>query len=84
MGLRESLERRLEEKGLEHHTIPGFMRSLAQALSFTPHASPQQVQKLMRSMGWNVAELDAHTLQLAMASLKADSPAGLDYTSYPW
>jgi hypothetical protein len=56
MEFRESLEQRLEEKGLERHIIPGFMRGLAQALSFTPHASPLQVQKLMCSMGWNIAD----------------------------
>ena len=56
MEFRECLEQRLEEKGLERHVIPGFMRGLAQALSFTPHASPLQVQKLMCSMGWNIAD----------------------------
>ena len=83
MVLRENLEQRLEEKGLERDFIPGFMRSLAHTLAFTPHASPQQVHMLMRSMGWNIRELDAHTLQLAMASIEFESPAGRNYGSRP-
>jgi len=83
MILRENLEQRLEEKGLERHFIPGFMRSLAQTLAFTPHASPQQVHKLMRSMGWNIRELDAHTLQLAVASIESDSTDSWNYRSHP-
>ena len=83
MILRENLEQRLEEKGLERHFIPGFMRNLAQTLTFTPHASPQQVHKLMRSMGWNIKELDTHTLQLAMASIESDSTDSRNYRSHP-
>jgi hypothetical protein len=79
----EVLEQRLAEKGLERHTIPGFMRTLAQTLSFTPHATPQQVQKLMCSMGWNVAALDARTLELAMDAFRCGSPTA-GYPSNLW
>jgi len=70
MKRRETLERRLEEKGLERQAIPRFIRSLNQTLSFNPHASPQQIHQLMRSMGWNIPDLDVHTLQMAISRLQ--------------
>jgi hypothetical protein len=70
------LQQRLENKGLDASTIPGYMRSLTNALIKKPHMTLNQVNQQMDYVGWRGVELDYHTWELTRATLENENPAG--------
>ena len=69
---------RLEKQGMEPGMIPGFIRSLANAISVYPDMNLSQVNQRLHLLGWDNFELDYHTLQLAIASFEAEGLKGLE------
>ena len=74
--VRRVLRQRLENKGLDSSTIPGYMRSLANALVKKPHMTLNQVNRQMDYVGWSGFELDYHTWELTRATLESEKTAG--------
>lgn len=72
------LMQRLENKGLDSSTIPGYMRSLTNALDKKPHMTLNQVNRQMDYVGWRGVVLDYHTWELTRATLENEKTAGLD------
>jgi hypothetical protein len=68
--VRQVLRQRLENKGLDASTIPGYMRSLTNALIKKPHMTLNQVNRQMDYVGWHGVELDYHTWELTRATLE--------------
>jgi hypothetical protein len=75
--VRRVLRQRLENKGLDASTIPGYMRSLTNALEKKPHMTLNQVNRQMDYVGWRGVELDYHTWELTRATLESEKLAGL-------
>lgn len=73
--VRRVLRQRLENKGLDSSTIPGYMRSLTNALIKKPHMTLNQVNRQMNYVGWHGVELDYHTWELTRATLESDKLA---------
>ena len=71
------LRQRLENKGLDSSTIPGYMRSLTNALVKKPHMTLNQVNRQMDYVGWRGVELDYHTWELTRAALESEQAPGL-------
>jgi len=69
------LRQRLENKGLDSSTIPGYMRSLTNALLKKPHMTLSQVNRQMDYVGWHGVELDYHTWELTRATLEGEPAA---------
>ncbi len=63
---------RLEMKGLEKGTIPGFIGCLKSCLLNNPDINPLQANQRLQSLGWDDFNLDYHTFQLAIANFEAD------------
>ncbi len=74
--VRRVLRQRLENKGLDSSTIPGYMRSLTNALVKKPHMTLSQVNQQMDYVGWRGVELDYHTWELTRATLESEKMAG--------
>ncbi|MCP3953080.1 MAG: hypothetical protein GY697_12810 [Desulfobacterales bacterium] len=74
--VRRVLRQRLEKKGLDSSTIPGFMRSLTNALDKQPHMTLNQVNRQMDYVGWRGVELDYHTWELTRATLESEKLSG--------
>ncbi len=74
--VRRVLMQRLENKGLNSITIPGYMRSLTNALDKTPHMTLSQVNRQMDYVGWRGVVLDYHTWELTRAALEDAQSAG--------
>jgi hypothetical protein len=78
----EQLERilikRLEEKGIEPNTIPGFMRDLANSVLLSPDVNLLHVNERLHLLGWDSVEMDYYTLQLAIACFEAEGLRGLE------
>ena len=74
--VRRVLRQRLENKGLDSSTIPGYMRSLTNALVKKPHMTLSQVNRQMDYVGWRGVELDYHTWELTRATLESEKMAG--------
>ena len=70
--IKQNLISRLEKQGIEPNIIPGFIRSLANAISVNPQMNLLQVNKHLHFLGWDEFELDYHTLQLAIACFEAE------------
>jgi hypothetical protein len=70
------LRQRLENKGLDASTIPGYLRSLTNALVKKPHMTLSQVNRQMDYVGWRGVELDYHTWELTRATLESEQTAG--------
>ena len=64
-----NLINRLEGKGINQETVPGFIRSLTHVLSVYPFISLHEVSRIMQYLGWQDVELDYHTFQLVIADL---------------
>jgi len=64
--------RRLESKGLEKSTIPGFMWSLKRCLRDNPDINYLEANQRLQFLGWDDLDLDYHTLQLAIANFEAE------------
>ena len=78
----EQLERilikRLEEKGIEPNTLPGFVRDLANTILLSPDVNLLQVNERLHLLGWDSVEMDYHTLQLAIACFEAEGLKDLE------
>ena len=74
--VRRVLRQRLENKGLDSSTIPGYMRSLTHALDNKPHMTLNQVNRQMDYVGWRGIELDYHTWELTRAALENERMSG--------
>ena len=75
---------RLKASGLEPGLIPGFLRSLANALLVNPRMTLYQANNRLKYLGWTDIELDYHTLELARNSFEANGMTRLEYRSAPW
>lgn len=64
---------RLERMGIEKRILPGFVRTLANAVLLNPHSNLLQVNRRLHFLGWDDFELDYHTLQLAIASFEQEN-----------
>jgi len=76
-SVKRVLRQRLENKGLDSSMIPGYMRSLTNALVKKPHMTLNQVNRQMDYVGWRGVELDYHTWELTRATLESELAAGL-------
>lgn len=82
--IKKALLRKLETKGMEQSLIPGFMRSLANALHALPSGGLRQINKHLQYLGWNTFDLDYHTLELAAACLETDGLEAFEYKPAQW
>ena len=80
----KALISKLKEKGIEESLIPGFLRTLANALMINPSMSSLQLNQRLKYLGWNDVELDWRTLELARAFFEARGISSLQYQSAPW
>ena len=69
---KQTLMSRLEMKGLEKNTIPGFIWSLKRCLSDNPDMNYLEANQRLQSLGWDDVDLDYHTMQLAIANFEAE------------
>ncbi len=75
---------KLIERGVEVPLIPGFVRSLANALLINPAMTHVQVNKRLKYLGWEDIEIDYHTYQLAITSLETKGLSTLEYKPAPF
>ncbi|MCK5542012.1 MAG: hypothetical protein KAI40_04915 [Desulfobacterales bacterium] len=75
---------KLIERGVETKLIPGFVRSLANALLINPTMTYAQVNKRLKYLGWDDIEIDYHTFQLALYSLETKGLSALKYKPAPF
>jgi len=61
---------RLQEKGVAPTIMPGFIRSVANAISEKQDLDVNEINSRLHSLWWDTIELDYHTLQLIIASLE--------------
>ena len=69
---KQTLMNRLEMKGLDKSTIPGFIWSLKRCLSNNPDMNHLEANQRLQSLGWDDVNLDYHTMQLAIANFEAE------------
>jgi hypothetical protein len=82
--LKKMLFRRLQNKGMQLSTIPGFMRSLSNSCYLNPNMNLFQVNQHLRYMGWDDVELDYYTFQLAIECLRDSGMNRLEYKPVNW
>ena len=82
--IKKALMQRLQDQGMEQCLIPGFIRTLSNALDASPARNLAQVNKQLRYLGWNNFELDYHTLELALTCLKTDELGTVTYKPAHW
>ena len=75
---------KLIEKGIETSLIPGFIRSLANALLIDPNMTHTQANQRLKYLGWNDIDIDYHTFQLAITSLETKGLSTLEYRHPPF
>ena len=63
---------RLEMKGLEKNTIPGFIWSLKRCLRDNPDMNHLEANQRLHCLGWDDVDLDYHTMQLAIANFESE------------
>ncbi len=63
---------RLVTKGMEITTIPAYVRDLANTIAANGYSSLQELNRRLKSLGWDDFELDDHTLQLIIAGFEPD------------
>ena len=83
-SLTQNLIERLEKQGIEPNMVPGFVRSLANAILLNPAMNLPQMNKRLAWLGWGGFELDYHTVQLAIASFEADGLKSLEDKPAHW
>ena len=83
-ALTQNLIERLEKRGIEPDMVPGFVRSLANAILLNPGMNLPQMNKRLAWLGWTDFELDYHTVQLAIASFEADGLKSLEDQPANW
>jgi hypothetical protein len=64
---------RLSDKGLPIDVIPACIRNALQIIAVDPWIPLEELKAEMRSLGWNILDLDECTFQLIMATLNPDS-----------
>ncbi len=74
----------LTEKDVDIFLIPGFIRSLVNALLISPTITYAQVNKRLKYLGWNDIEIDYHIFQLALSSFETKGLSGLEYRPAPF
>ena len=84
ISLKQTLIRRLERRGIQRSTIPGFIRSLAQSFFVNPGMNLLQVNQRLQYLGWQGFELDYHTLQLVIACFEIQDFEHLDNIPAHW
>ena len=67
-----TLTERLAGKGMEISTIPAFIRDLSNTMVANGYLSLQELNRRLKSLGWDDFELDDYTLQLIIAILEPD------------
>ena len=82
--LKHSLIKRLNKKGIEESIVPGFMRSLANAVYVCPDMSHFRVNRRLHYLGWRGVELDYRTLELAVACFEDEGLESLESKSGRW
>ncbi|MCF8044483.1 MAG: hypothetical protein K9J83_01385 [Desulfarculaceae bacterium] len=75
---------KLKEKGIEESLVPGFLRTLANALMINPSMSSLQLNHRLKYLGWDDVELDWRTMELARAFFEAKGISTLEYRPAPW
>ena len=83
-ALTQKLIDRLEKRGIEPGMVPGFLRSLANAILLNPGMNLPQMNNRLAWLGWTDFELDYHTVQLAIASFEADGVKSLEDKPARW
>jgi hypothetical protein len=68
MDIEKVLIGKVKKKGIEAEFIPRFIKDLVHSFSINPSISLSEVIHRMHSLGWDEAEVDYHTLELARAS----------------
>jgi len=58
----------VKKKGIAAECIPRFIKDLIHSFAINPSMSLSEVVNRMHSLGWDEAEVDYHTLELARAS----------------
>lgn len=67
------LIQRLGKKGLAPIEIPRFIRDVVvNIISFDHRISRQEINRQLHLLGWDMIELDDHTLQLIIASSESE------------
>ena len=82
--IKQALLQRLEARGMERCLIPGFIRTLANALNATSPHNLVQINEQLQYLGWHAFELDYHTLELARTCLEADGFGMFVYKPAHW
>ncbi len=74
----------LINSGVEKNLIPGFIRSLANAMLINPAMTHLQVNSRLKYLGWDDIEIDYHTFQLAISSFETKGLSTLVYKPAPF
>ena len=70
--LKQKLIDHLEVKRLGIDTIPSFIRSMRICFNINSQMNHLEINRYLKSFGWNDIEVDRHTLQLSTAFFKAE------------
>jgi hypothetical protein len=73
-------KRKLKQKLIDHlkasrlgiDTIPSFIRSMRICFTINSQMNHLEINRRLKSFGWNDIEVDPHTLQLSTAFFKAE------------
>lgn len=84
VDLKGVLIERLERRGIESRLIPGFIRSLANSLSYDPPPNLVETNERLTYMGWEEFELDYHTFELARIYIENEGLEGISYIPSKW
>lgn len=71
-AIEKALTRELKKLGIEHGTMPRFMKDLTYSFQPDPFLSLTDVNERLHLLGWEGVELNYHTLQLAIASFERE------------
>lgn len=71
-AIERALTKELKKLGIEHRTMPRFMKDLTYSFQPDPFLSLTEVNERLHLLGWEGVELNYHTLQLAIASLERE------------
>ncbi len=82
--LKNTLIRRLRNKGMAPALIPGYIRCLSNSFYRGPHMTLLQVKNRLIYMGWDDFDLDYYTFQLAVDCLDAYGLKELEYKPVNW
>ena len=66
----ETMRDRLKSRGLDTHTIPAYIRDLANTIDAKGSLDLEAINRNMACLGWNEIYLDDQTLQLILMKLE--------------